>query len=292
MQPDLRHVRFQGTPALSRSPAVRRRHREGSSACPSSPPEERLDGLSQEVLTRAGLDAARYRAAPLRRRVAACLRALKAGSEAEALQIVRQRPRADALALDTLLIGVSSFFRDTDVFHALREHVIPAWAQRDRPINVLSVGCSSGEEVYSVALLLAGHGLLARARLVGMDCRARAIAHARIGVYSREAFDGLDGRDHAAGVERLTTGWRMGKALRERCEWVVGDATGQLPAGAWDMVLCRNLAIYLRPSAGLCLFTCLTQALRPGGCLVLRRAERPPDALRLCNVARCVYLKP
>jgi chemotaxis protein methyltransferase CheR len=291
MQPDLRHVRFQGTPALSRSPAVRGRHGEGS-ACPSSPPEERLDGLSQEVLTRAGLDASRYRAAPLRRRVAACLRALKAGSEAEALQIVQQRPGADALALDTLLIGVSAFFRDTNVFHVLREHVIPAWAQHDRPVHILSVACSSGEEVYSVAMLLAGHGMLARARLVGMDCRAAAIARARAGVYSHEAFDGLDERDHAAGAERITNGWRIGDALRERCEWMVGDVTRQLPAGAWDMVLCRNLAIYLRPAAGLSLITCLSQALRPGGCLVVGRAERPPDALRLCNVARCVYLKP
>jgi chemotaxis protein methyltransferase CheR len=291
MQPDLRHVRFQGTPALSRSPAVRGRH-GGGSACPSSPPEEPLDGLSQDVLTRAGLDAARYRAAPLRRRVAACLRALKAASETEALQIVRQRPGADRLALDTLLIGVSSFFRDTDVFHALREHVIPAWAVRDRTINILSVACSSGEEVYSVAMLLAGHGMLARARLVGMDCRTGALARARAGVYSREGFDGVDERDLAASVERTAHGWRMVDALRDRCEWVVGDATRQLPAGSWDMVLCRNLAIYLRPSAGLSLITCLTQALRPGGCLVLGRAERPPAALRLCHVARSVYVKP
>ena len=68
----------------------------------------------------------------------------------------------------------------------------------------------------------------------------------------------------------------MAGPLRRRTRWVQADATRRVLAGPWDVILCRNLAIYLTPSASAALFTRLAAALVPGGHLVVGKAERPP----------------
>ena len=152
---DLTHVRFQGTPP--RRPGRNGPHcavphpAQGSAALALHFPTT-VSGLPAFVLERAGLDPALYREAPLRRRTSACLRAIRAESEQVALARLRIDSQLADVALDAFLIGVSQFFRDPMVFETLRTTTIPALAARARPLRVASIGCSSGAELYSVAM--------------------------------------------------------------------------------------------------------------------------------------------
>ncbi|MGC4086124.1 MAG: CheR family methyltransferase [Vicinamibacterales bacterium] len=290
---NLSHIRFEGIPTRRLTTAGHPSSRAGRDSLVDRPafvraPQEPLDGLAADILRLAGLNPHVYRRPPLERRVPACLRALKTPSEPAA----RTRALSDrhhlTVAVSALLIGVSSFFRDAAVFEAMRATVIPRL--RCRPtIRVLSVGCSSGAELYSVAILLAEAELLDRAELIGTDCRADALIDAAAGVFDEQAMAAVPSSLQARYFERTGGGWRVSDAIRQSVTWVAADATASIPEGPWDLVLCRNLVIYLQESTSRVLFRRLTDTLSPGGFLVVGRAERPPATLPLTALSRSVY---
>lgn len=192
--------------------------------------------------------------------------------------------------LDSLLIGVSGFFRDTAVWTALQGSVLPDLARR-RPgtIRVLSVACSSGAELYSVAMLLAEARLLHRSELVGVDCRPGALAAARAGLFDTVALESVPPGLRDRYFERTGTVWRASNALRHRSTWQIMDATRALPAGPWDLVLCRNFTMYLRDDIADAVCRRAAASLSPGGSLVLGKAERAPSLSGLTTVSRSIH---
>jgi chemotaxis protein methyltransferase CheR len=296
MSIDLTHVQFEGKPTVSRrrvqrSPGgvERRTTLELPARRQASP---RVGGLPAFVLSQAGLIPSSYRAAPLERRTGACLRAVKVTTERAAREQLITRPELLGAALSTLLIGVSAFFRDAPVFDALRATVVPALKERAAPIRVWSIGCSTGAELYSVAILLDEAGLLDRVRLLGTDCRPDAVSGARHGTFTEEEMAGVTAEQRSRHFERVRSGWRVNERLRERIHWEVADATRVAAPGQWDLVLCRNLVIYLEEAAAEAMLRRIVAHLSPQGFLVVGKAERPAASFGLAPVARCVYRKP
>lgn len=199
------------------------------------------------------------------------------------------RPQLLGTALDALLIGVSGFFRDSVVFQTMRSRVLPALPQGGGPLRVLSLGCSTGEELYSAAILLADAGLLERAELLGVDCRASAVACAARGVFAEASLADIDPAVRAQHFEPSSEGWRVAERLRQKTSWQVLDATNDCPRGPWDVVLCRNVLIYLDECAAHAMLERIAGELRTAGFLVLGKAERPHPALRLATIGRSLY---
>ena len=135
-------------------------------------------------------------------------------------------------------------------------------------------------------------GLLDRAHLLATDCRADAVAQARAGLFTDEETLSLKGdRLRARYFTRESGGWRLSRALRAAVRWQVADATRTFADGPWDVVLCRNLFIYLQPGRLDAMADEICARLRPGGFLVLGKAERLPASPTLAAVGRCVYRK-
>lgn len=244
------------------------------------------------VLERCGLGNGQYRLWPLYRRLSACLHAVGADSVAQARALLAADADRWPAVLESLLIGTTEFFRDQAVFDELRWRVLPALLARRGAarLGVWSAGCSDGAELYSLAVLLAEAGALGGSRLLGTDCRPGAVERAREGRYHCGAFD-------AAPAELRRKYFRADAGqlvpvdeLRRAVEWEVGDILRGRPGQQLDLILCRNVAIYLDPAAGNELWAGLVAALRPGGVLVVGRAERPTgEGLR--QLCRCIYLK-
>jgi chemotaxis protein methyltransferase CheR len=252
---------------------------------------------------RAGIQAGRYRHSILQRRSAACLRALKAADIAQGAQAIRRDTAAAQRALGAVMIGVTEFFRDPAVFQALRP-LLRDLAERRGQLEAMSIACSNGAELYSLAMLLADEGLLERSILWGIDCRADAIETARAGVISPASAALLGGgpwRKYLSPCPaapspgqgpRDTCNVRLADSLRQACRWLVADAFAiprpPLGPGEVDIVLCRNLSIYLKPEAACELWRLLVSRLGPGGLLVVGKAERPASEL-LERLAPCIY---
>jgi chemotaxis protein methyltransferase CheR len=241
------------------------------------------------VLKRAGLDPDSYRAVPLKRRLSACLRALHEDTEAGAIQLLEQKPELVSVAVGALIIGVTEFFRDPKVFETLRTQVLPQLAAGDRPLRVWSAGCSNGAELYSVAILLAQTGLLERSYLLGTDCRLDAIERSRNAVYDLSQLQMIKMQDQQTYFTREGSYYHPIEPLRRNIHWHAANIIQGIENGPWDLILWRNMAIYLTPEAAEPIWHGLASALAPGGALIVGRAERPPTSFSLINMCRCIY---
>ena len=253
------------------------------------------------LFARVGLGVRHYKLEMLQRRLPACLRALRASNVAHARSILRRSPHLAWPAIGAVVIGVTSFFRDAAVFDALRRVVLPLLVGHcrvaGRPLRVWSAGCSDGAELYSVAMLLDECGALAggRCELVGTDCRPGAVAAAASGVYDPPAVRGVPHRLLVRYFDYDGGQYRVCAALQDAVRWRVADLLdpASSPPGPFDLVLCRNLAIYLQPEATAALWARLQSALRPLGVLALGKAERPVGVrgLRPLGAAPCLYCR-
>jgi chemotaxis methyl-accepting protein methylase len=251
-------------------------------------PEER--SFLRWLLARVQLDLNDYRPETFVRRLPACLRMLRAASPAHARALLERNRLLVAPAIDSVLIGVTSFFRDQQVYGAIERLVIPRITEK-HATRVWSAGCSDGAELYSLAMLLAERGVLHRCALLGTDCRIEATRRAAAGRFldsqaERDIPPALLGKYFTAGAD----GAYVAKPLLcARLQWRTADVLHVLEPGPWDLILCRNLAMYLTGGATARLWAALAGALRPGGYLVLGKAERPHGTQMLSAAGPCIY---
>jgi chemotaxis protein methyltransferase CheR len=251
-------------------------------------PDERL--FVNWLFDLAGIAVQSYRMETLARRLPACLRMIRATTIQEARAAIEANPALVQNGIRALVIGVSGFFRDPALFAALRGLMLAELTGDAGPLRIWSVGCSDGRELYSVMMMMAELGWFGRCEFLGTDCRLEAIRCASEGVYIDDEVHGLPGDmlDRGYLVKCGSRCWQMSPWLRNAARWRTGDVLQTVEPGSWDMILCRNMAIYLEPGSASMLWDRLRTALRPGRLLVVGKAERPIVA-GLSPVAPCLF---
>ncbi len=287
------YLHFEGHPSCpptrARAPAAPVRPQEylglGDKAVPSE-----ARAFYVELFRAAGLDATHYRDRALMRRLPACLRALQCTTIAEAFERIAGRPWLARAAASTVLLGVTEFFRDPAVFRFLDDHVLPALPPAPARPRIWSVACSDGQELYSVALLLAQRRRLGECELLGTDCRSDAIERAREGCFAPS-----ESPPTSAPWPDAMPGWddrrEMPAPVRAAIRWKQADVLAGTEPGPWDIILCRNLSIYLEPEPAARLWATLTDQLAPGGYLIVGKADYPSRHLPLRRLAASIYRK-
>ncbi len=276
--------------------------RDGPPPSPPAAPLE-VDSLLGWMLQRAGLEVGAYRATVLQRRLPACLRRLKAASATEAQELLERKPELLPFALSAILIGVSDFFRDAEVFAEVQDTILPYLLRERAGLRVCSVGASGGHEVYSMAMLLAEQGALERSDLLGVDCRRDAISSAVVGAFGEGEMSGVDAARRARFFHAEGGRWVVRTELRRSLRWRVADVLtfaeadpgegegGEAGGADWDVILFRNVSIYFNDDASIGAWARLTARLAPGGFLITGKAEQPPAALPLQRVSSAIYQK-
>lgn len=278
------HLYFEGTQPLRN----RRRRVLKPARAHQFAPSVQGDPFFAWLFDRAGISAERYRLIPVQRRLAACLRAVGARSVDEAYQRIDGDSGLLEAAINTVLLGVTEFVRDSAVFDAIESEIISRWRFTTPKPRVWSAACSDGQELFSVAVLLADAGLLQGSTLLGTDCRRRAICQARTGVFPAGAVERFGGA--RARYFEIRGGQAVASPqLRHAMKWSVADLFDRIESGPWDMILWRNMAIYLTNDAAEQIWRALIQELSPGGYLVVGKADYPPAGLPLRRIAPCIY---
>ncbi len=241
------------------------------------------------LFRRAGLEARYYRPEGLMRRIPGLLRTLRVRSLADARTVVERDPHRASDALGSLVLGVTHFFRDQEVFDALRDKVLPDLVGPGGDAHIWSAGCSDGSELYSLAMILAEQGTLHRRSLFGTDCRLAATTSAAAGIYDANSLRTVPSPWVRRYFQPLSRGWQIVPWLRAIPRWRSADVMAVQEPGPWDMILCRNLAIYLQPAMAAALWSRLHAVLRPGGILMTGKAERPPAHLGFAAIGPCLH---
>jgi len=215
-----------------------------------------------------------------------------------------QRPeRLHRAVAEAMTVNETSFFRDVMSFDALRQVVLPRLvaARREvRRLRIWSAGCSTGQEAYSVAmLLLDGFPEVADwdVKVVGTDISRQVVEYARAGRYRRlEVNRGLRASLLVRHFEREGDEWLLADRVKALCEFGVGSLCEvQRGAGAFDLVLLRNVLLYFPQVERGGVFEEVHRMLAPDGCLMLGNAEQAEDSTSLFEVefgAECYFYRP
>jgi len=232
-------------------------------------------------------DFRQYKPGTLERRIERriALLALERGNFAAYLDRLRSDPAELALLARDLLINVTRFFRDPKVFDALAETVLPELVSRlpaHQPLRVWVAGCSTGEEVYSLAMIcqeaILASGREIKLQVFASDADPDAIATAREGLYPLAIASDIAPARLARHFVQDETGYRVSSALRGVVVFTVQDLLVDPPFSRIDLVSCRNLLIYLNAEAQARVIALFHFALREGGVLVLGSSESIGDA--------------
>jgi two-component system, chemotaxis family, CheB/CheR fusion protein len=239
-----------------------------------------------------GIDFSNYKPATITRRIKRRMALHQIEKLAGYVRYLQTTPaELDALYQD-LLIDVTGFFRDPEVFAALKEVVFPRLAlstNPETPIRVWVPGCASGEEAYSIAIcLLEFFGERASTPPVQMfatDINEAALVTARAGVYPERIAQDVSGERLRRFFTRTETGYQISKPIRDLCVFARQDVTRDPPFSRLDLISCRNLLIYLNVALQKRLIALFHFALKPSGSLVLGTSETIGAASDLFSLA-------
>jgi chemotaxis protein methyltransferase CheR len=213
--------------------------------------EVEIDLLLEAVYRIRGFDFRDYARASLRRRIQNRLRAERVDTMTRLLDRIVH----DASCMDRLVVGlsvnVSTMFRDPGFFSALREQVFPllrTWPY----IRIWQAGCSMGEEVYSVAIMLAEDGLIGRCRIYATDINETVLQKAREGIYPLELMQRCTQNYIQAGGTRSFSEYYTAAydnaiftpALRDQVVFAKHNLVTDAPFNEFNLILCRNVLIY------------------------------------------------
>jgi chemotaxis protein methyltransferase CheR len=243
----------------------------------------------------------------LERRLRERLAALNLKSFAEYYQFLRFSSQNSAEldeALDLLTTNETYFFREDYQLRALRDEVLPKLAVDNasrRRLTVWSAGCSTGEEVYTLAILIAESGLFDdwEVRVYGSDISRRCVAAARRGIYGASAFRAVGPEIRRAFFSDQTDGSHVVDRIRQFCHFGhlnLMDSDKVRVVGRVDVVFCRNVLIYFDQRSRKRVIDMFYERLMPGGYLFLGHSEsllNVSTAFELVHLSEdLVYRKP
>ncbi|WKN32863.1 chemotaxis protein CheB [Porifericola rhodea] len=253
--------------------------------------EHSLQLIFDLLAKQTGTNFSRYKLSTIERRVNRRLEALQLSSVSKYYEYIQNAPEEIEQLFNTVLIGVTSFFRDEKAYGALREYlrkVIHAKRPGDT-IRVWSVGCSSGEEPYSIAMLLDDLlGEMSGAysiQIFATDIDENGLNKGRKGFYSHSQVENLSDEVLSKYFEKVEGGYQVRKSIRQRVLFSKHDITTDPPFMRLDMISCRNVFIYFNQELQREVIPLFHYALLEGGYLLLGKSESISDRADLFKAA-------
>lgn len=247
----------------------------------ASPTAAELDDLIDYFKRVSPIDLSNYKRTVLVRRVGVHMQQLGV-KDYRVYRDLLEDPQEVSQFLDTFLINVTHFFRDPLVWNYLADHAIPkliADKAPDQPIRVWSAGCASGEEVYSLAMLLAealgAEQFQQRVRIYGTDIDSKALQQASRGDYLAPQFCTMPTPLLERYFEPSEYGYRWRDEWRHSTVFVRHDLTNSPPFSRIDLLLCRNTFIYFTQESQIRALMRFYFGLNDDGFLLLGQSELP-----------------
>ncbi len=216
---------------------------------------------------------------------------------------VERTPQLQRAVAEAMTINETSFFRDSKPFDVLRETILPRLIEKNaaqRRLRIWSAASSTGQEAYSVAMLLREHFPELRSwdvKIVGTDISRQVVEYAQRGRYRRmEVNRGLPARMLVKYLLRDNDEWEMAPELRAICEFQYVNLCAPLPRlPIFDLVMLRNVLLYFPQQDRSCVFSDVYRQMVPDGYLMLGAAEQAEDSTNLfqAEFARdCYFYRP
>lgn len=252
--------------------------------------EDELVSVFRLLQRQTGVDFANYKPTTFHRRLRRRMALHKCLNLGEYTQYLHEHPNEIQALYQDVLITVTSFFRDAEVYSVLQERVFPLLLQQPAvaSIRIWVPGCATGEEAYSLAICLLEFlsTLLINPiiQIFGTDISDEAIEIARIGFYRETQMENISAQRRLHFFNEVSGGYQIKKAVRELCIFARQDLSSDPPFSDINLVSCRNVLIYFKPSLQKRVLSFFHYSLKPNGFLVLGNSESQGDTTDLFEV--------
>ena len=243
-------------------------------------PSAGLAGIYDLVRARTGHDFSEYKDRTFQRRVQRRMQLVQTTKIGDYLERLQEEPQEVGALLRDLLIGVTDFFRDAAAFGALEGLVIPKLFAGRGPadeVRIWVAGCATGEEAYSIAMLLREHmdrlEEPPRVQIFATDIDEAALGVARAARYPATLVKGVSAERLKRFFVAEAGSYALAKEVRDLCIFSAHSVIRDPPFSRLDLVSCRNLLIYLKPALQAQMIPMFHYALQPGGYLFLGLSE-------------------
>jgi len=260
-----------------------------------------LHKLFGQIRARTGRDFTRYKRSTLLRRIARRMQLQQIEELPAYVEQLRSSPDEARALADDFLITVTNFFRDPLVYEKLETDVLPAIFARktgdDRDVRVWSVGCATGEEAYSLAMLCleeaARHDPAPRIQVFASDLHEHSLERARHAFYPGDIQVDVSAERLRRFFLKEEGGYRVRKEVRDVVVFAPHNLLADPPFSRLDLIACRNLLIYLQRNAQQEVDELFHYALRPHGFLVVGNSESlvRPELFLAEDKKACIYRK-
>jgi len=260
----------------------------------SSIPQRDEDVFRQVLMllrVRRGIDFTYYRQTTIRRRILRRMALNKNEEPSEYLNYLRTDKKEQDILFQDLLISVTDFFRDPNVFSSLCQEVFPNLIKKGNsidPIRIWVAGCSTGEEAYSIAICLKEclGDSSQKVQIFASDLSEPAISKARAGIYLKSDLGAVSAQRLREFFTAHNKSYQVNKEIRDMCVFAVHNFLKDPPFGKLDFISCRNVLIYMEPYLQKKAFTTFHYALNPGGILLLGKSETTSSVPDLFSLVR------
>jgi two-component system CheB/CheR fusion protein len=241
---------------------------------------EQLGKVYRLLKRRAGHDFSQYKEGTITRRLERRMKALQIDTVVKYVELLERQPEETDHLFNDLLIGVTQFFRDPEAFETLAREVIPKLFDgrgADGQVRACVVGCASGEEAYSLAILLCEHAAtvtnVPKIQIFATDIDERALETARKGWYPEAIAEHISPERLERFFIKQDNAYQIKRDIRERCIFSNHSFIKDPPFSRLDLVSCRNVMIYLGRELQEKMVPLFHYALRTGGYLFLGPSE-------------------
>jgi len=253
-------------------------------------PKDAFLALTQKISRERGMSCGSYKDKCLKRRIAVRMRARGVHTYEDYARLLDSDAREYQELLDALTINVTKFFRNAETWNALRPYLRELATTR-RQLRIWSAGCASGEEPYTIAILLAETGV--QGSIDATDIDRLSLERTQQAKYPESAFTEMP-------VDLKRRYFRDGEPVpmvRDLVHILAHDLTREPPPRPpYDLIVCRNVVIYFERQAQERLFQVFVNALAPGGVLLLGKVETlfgpAREHLTLVDPRERIYIKP
>ncbi|WP_029038295.1 chemotaxis protein CheB [Salinimicrobium xinjiangense] len=239
---------------------------------------------------RRGIDFTYYKQSTIRRRILRRMALSNKKNPAEYLQHLRENHLEQDILQQDLLIPVTSFFRDEEIFARISSSIFPEIFKNKSgqdSVRIWVAGCSTGQEVYSIAICLLEYieenNVDVNVQIFGTDINEPAIKKARSGIYRKAEVEDIGPLRLERFFGRRDNDYQINKEVREMCIFSYHNFLKDPPFGKMDIISCRNVLIYLQPYLQKKALTTFHYALQKWGYLLLGKSETTGNAPDLFN---------
>ena len=254
--------------------------------------EETFPHILSLIRIRRHMDFTYYKQNTIQRRIRRRMIINKFTSAKSYLKFLGENPPEIDVLYQDLIIPVTSFFRDPLVFENLKQILSPILTlknEKNEPIRVWIAGCSTGEEVYSLAICIHEqlrelrpqtskkvknlNGFNSKVQIFASDISEPAISFARKGKYKERDVENISPERLQEYFNKKDGSYQINNEIRESCVFAIHDFLKDPPFGNMDLISCRNVLIYFQPYLQKNALTTFHYSLKPDGCLLLGKSE-------------------